>query len=35
MSLNKKDSIGEKYFLAERYMTFGEFNEMIGDIAGA
>jgi dihydroflavonol-4-reductase len=33
-SLNKKDSIGEKYLIADRYITFKEFNEMIGDIAG-
>ena len=32
-SLNKKDVIGKKYLLADRYITFGEFNKMISDIA--
>lgn len=33
-SLNKKKCIGERYLLADRYITFREFNELISDFAG-
>lgn len=32
--LNSLDITGEKYLLADRYMTFKEFNRMISDFAG-